>query len=195
MSDLWFLVGAACACLAFAGGMGAIIFFIFRAAGRESAEMNSAWSELARRRGLACEARPPRIVGVVSGVPIRVGIVLGGPSGHMRASTLVRAGVDPTSPEPEWLRVEHRTPASVLRGAPLDTGDASFDQRFVTHTADPARARALLDESVRGQLGAIGREVTLACTASVASLSWAGQERDPATLERALDAVVAIHAR
>jgi len=71
-------------------------------------------------------------------------------------------------------------------GPAVDTGDAAFEKRFVTHATDPAQARALLTPPLRALILAFPRKLTLNATWDSIYLTWGGgQETDVTVLDAA----------
>ena len=169
----------------------ALPIVIFRWAGRQHEKDSRAWVELARAHGLSFQLRPPRVSGVFEGAPLAIGLQVAGPASQMEISTLVRGGPPATRAEPDWLRVGPRGVSARLAatlvspGPVLETGDAAFDERFLTRAVDGARARAVLSDAVRARLLAFPREVTLTCTSDALVLVWRHQESELGVLVEA----------
>lgn len=187
--DLPLLLAMACAFLGMLVFLAAAPFVIFRWAGRQHEKDLFAWRELARLHALSFQSRPPRVSGVFEGVPLVVGVLVSGPSGQMAMSTRVRGGPAASGPEIDWLRVAPRSLASSLAwsspGPALETGDATFDARFVAHAADAASARRVLSDVVRAGLAALPRDVTLVGTPDAVALVWRGREPELHVLQEA----------
>lgn len=187
--DLPLLLAMACAFLGMLVLLAGAPFVIFRWAGRQHEKDLLAWRELARVHALSFQSRPPRVSGVFEGVPLVVGVLVSGPSGQMAMSTRVRGGPPASGPEVDWLRVAPRSLASSFAltspGPALETGDAAFDARFVTHARDAASARRVLSDVVRAGLVALPRDVTLVGTTGAVALAWRGREPEVPVLEQA----------
>lgn len=174
------------------GGLSA--FFVLRIQ-RGFKESCQQWEEFARRRGLAFQRRPLRVSGVLAGGPITIGLVAVSSAPRTRTVTRVRAGAPQTRVEPEWLRVRPRgvdgaiTAWAASAGPIVALGDAAFNQRFITHTTDAARAHALLGGPLGARLASFPRDVTLSCTAEANMLWWDGQETELGVLDEACSIV------
>jgi hypothetical protein len=188
--------------LAVGGLVGFGIVAAFRRDAALSGPVLPAWQGLAKRHGLAVEPpgtfvenQSPLVHGAIGDVEVRLDLHATRAGDRRMPVTRLRAtaGV----PADVALRAEVRSPDLPEDASTMPTLDAEFDAAFVVAVRgdEAARRRAaqLLGDEVRSGLLRVSRPgLRLEVDGASIELSWRGVERDLATLEAALDAVLAV---
>lgn len=70
---------------------------------------------------------------------------------------------------------------------PIETGDASFDERFVLRSGSRHEAIELIGPAARADIRAFPKPLSIDCEGEVVKVSWREAERDPFVLDAAVE--------
>ena len=181
---------------------------MLRTASSAQTELGRAWVKFARRRGYELVPAGPRLeerwpliradVGPSArggaGVAVRIDVHEVA-TGH-GAAPFTRVSAEAHAPVDVVVRVDTRA-VGQQRWAltPIATMDATFEERFLASSSDPAIGGRLVDDEIRSLMLAVptrARPLGLSYVRGSIELAWSGEERDAAVLDAAVEVVAAL---